>query len=1427
MITVACISCSHQYPLDERRLPATGLKMRCPKCGTTFLVFPDGRTEAAPVPKTTMLGGMGAAPSAPKVPPPPPPKPMVPAPPPPSDDLDELDLPAPRGAKAPETDDVDLPAPRGAAPKPPPRAPIAPPFGGDDLDLPAPRGAMPKPSAPALDDLDLPALRGAGPKTGPPVPGSPAARKAPIAPPMPPPAMTAPPLDDLDLPAPRGAKAPIAPPMDTDLPALRGGKAPIAPPMDTDLPALRGGKAPIAPPIELDLPALRGARAPAAAPLDELDLPAPRGAAKRAPAHDELDLPALRGGGASMLEIDLPAPRGHQRVDSVKPALADMSRTPFDDPDAFDLPQPSGRAGGIELDLPAPKGGLTDLPAPKGAGGRVLADADRAFGDLDLPMPKRAGVELTDLPAPRDAIDLPAPRGSADLPALRDGTDLPAPRGSADLPVLRGPADLPAPRGPADLPQVRRGPAELPPLHADGGGAFPDLDLPPPRRGAAPAAAPMGDLDLPPPRARTGGGPSVDQDLELPPPRKAASARASVSEFELPVPDQRPDQRSDQRPDQRRSVPPRGHGEIDLPEGGDMEFADIPEERAGGRSPSRVDVERPAQTQPKTLARSADKPRSRRGIVVAVVLIALIAGVGGALYFTPYGPFGIHAIEQLLPEAASTPAVQSAMAQSSELVRHDTPASYRQALRLLGTARHDAGLNRPLLSRSLYVLALAQLRFGDSALASSTRGIRERIHQQDPMDPVFALGLAAEALQSGDRSHAASLVSHARAFAPDDPLVDLLDGEIALANESPADASQAFQAAIDHDGGAAARWGFARALSHGDDLAAYDAALAATLEAAPDHVEALYARALRLHATGDDAQAITLASQVVGREPLGDQTLVAHARLRAEAWSLLGSIYESRGRTGQALEAYQEAADADSSDMAAILGEGRMLLLDRPADALARFEAVIGAAEATTLTLPDGRTANFAARLGAARAMTQLDRVQEAHTTLTDLATTSPDDAEVQLWLGRVEEQLGHADLAETHYRESVRIAPAVFEPYLSLARLYDHAGRTSDAVALLESAASAVPQTAQVREELGTYALSQGRLSEAEAAFRAALALDDALPAARFGLAVTLRRENHLDEAAQAFEALAAVDPNHPGLALERGLLFEARHEENRAVEFYRQALLEHPDDSSLELRLGGALVAVGNYDEAETTLAPVMQEVPPHAEAEYYTGRIAFARGTFPEAEQHFNRALGLDSTRGEFYMWAGWAALMANQIGLAVSRSDEALQHDASLGDAYYVRGVARLRSGMVRDALVDLRRAVELSPDRHEALAAEGDCFDQLRQLPDAITAYSHAVAADDLNGLWWYRLGRLQLDASHTSESVHALSRATQIGETMTPRPAWLADAHRILGDGMRLSGERAGAIQHYQRYLAIAPDSLDRDDVRSALFDLGVVPSAP
>ncbi|MBX7196337.1 MAG: zinc-ribbon domain-containing protein, partial [Sandaracinaceae bacterium] len=732
MIKVACISCENPYELDERRLPPSGLKMKCPKCGTSFLVYPDGRTAAAP-----------AAPTKPLAPPPPPPR--VPPPPPPRavatalEGLEE-DLPAPKQAPG----EIDLPAPRAAAPRASQRAMTkvgmgdakAPKglLGGDELDLPAPRGAVPKPATAAADDLDLPAPRNA--------PGIdldlPAPRSAKAPPTSVRPALAQPdrtpfdddaldplsarrPADDLDLPAPRRAPGPLGG-IDLDLPAPKGARA-----NDLDLPAPRGA----APSVDLDLPA------PKASPRGiDLDLPAPKGGA----AAFDLDLPAPKGGGG--FDLDLPAPKG--------------GGGGFD----LDLPQPSRRGGQAarpldELDLPAPKGGgmELDLPAPKGGGIGL---------DLDLPQPARRGA---------GEVDLPAPVGGGGFGDL----DLPQPSrrgGGGEI------ADLPQPVGFADLPGIA---AELP---------APAAGLPAPAAGLPRRVR----SDLPSP-----GAPGGLDDLELPPP-KTARARPATAELELPLPAARD----------------RGHGEVDL--GGDlggsrddMEFADIPQE-----SPSRVDAPRPQivdAPKPGAAPAAAPKPPSRAPLLVGLGAIVLLGGAGAALTFTPYGPFGYYALEQFLPAAGDAAQVAATIQQADALMLEDQPGAARDALIQLGTLRHDAGLNRELLARSLVMESLYVHRFADD-MGGGVRAaaIRQRLEERNPDDPMLALALAADQLRQDNPDGATAHLDAARAYRADDPFVDIVAGEAALAREAWPEARAAFQTALSHNGGAMAQWGVARAM---------------------------------------------------------------------------------------------------------------------------------------------------------------------------------------------------------------------------------------------------------------------------------------------------------------------------------------------------------------------------------------------------------------------------------------------------------------------------------------------------------------------------------------------------------------------------------------------------------------------------------------
>ncbi|MBL8721644.1 MAG: zinc-ribbon domain-containing protein, partial [Myxococcales bacterium] len=424
-LKVQCSSCGAPYNIDERRIPAAGLKVRCPKCTTTFVVKKPEAEGAEPPPPTlpaspaVIASAAGQPPGGSSMAAVPRNAPVAP---------EASSLPpavtktAPTGTHA----DDDLPAPAGSglpAPAhrpPPPRAKGAV-LKGTQLGLgnlvPGLLGDAAKPGA--APTADLPAERLKTP--------SPADRLAT-------PAVAA------ELPATRGGHDLPALPATRaahDLPAARGAALP---------PTVRGGGPP--------KPSPAAAPAPPAAPASPVDdFPAPRGQDDFPAARTTAGVPGVPARG------DLPAPRaGVAHLPATRPAVPTAAVPTAPVPGA-DLPAarprppaPTKGVGSFEIDLPMTpsKPSVSDLPAVSAPG-------------VDLPAPRPKGPPS------------PGAFGELDLPSVGGPRDLPSVGGPRDLPSLGGPRDLPSvstsPRGTQDLPAPRAfGELDLPTVSPGGGG---------------------------------------------------------------------------------------------------------------------------------------------------------------------------------------------------------------------------------------------------------------------------------------------------------------------------------------------------------------------------------------------------------------------------------------------------------------------------------------------------------------------------------------------------------------------------------------------------------------------------------------------------------------------------------------------------------------------------------------------------------------------------------------------------------------------------------------------------------------------------------------------------------------------------------------------------------------------------------------------
>ena len=1396
MFKVECPGCKAPYQVDERRVPAAGLKMRCPKCGTSFEVQPPPADPRAPA-----VLGFGGADGESGVPP-----------------IVARDRPPPKKGTI-----VGVAPPLARPGQPAQRAATANLAGGTKPAIP-----LPKAGRAESDVTDLPATKR---------PGKPAEAEAPAA------------LSELDLPT----VQPTAPPRDVaDLPSLakpRGALAAAPPSPEPDPFAL-------AEEAELPSPAVRP-RADLGR-LEEPRGPRPAGTGVRTlQGHAELprapaaadpfaDLPALidlpaRGDAPAEVEeaasfVDLPSPvRGGDLPARRSPAPSD----PFDDlpepvgPDPFgDFPARADRFN----DLPSPveASAFSDLPLP--AGELALPSPSAQHGAIDLPSPAHVG-----LPAARDGFsDLPMAFGGSELPSL--AAELPSPGGfgELDLPVVG--AGLPSPA--ADLPETQPG---LPAEPEDVFGDFDPFGEPAPFEGSGAAARRTPDPFGGSAQTETYAEPDPFATARADPfgaagqsARRAAIANetgqgtaafseAAFSDGATSEPPVQPQQRratpsADDLAIVRQTGGGTEYGEVNLDgvEDGSLvslgeshrpkaaaefgEFAQEPKRApmADARAPKQVRLDAAAG---EAVAEIQARKRKRR-LRFAVAGLFLTALGGGSLALVPsVGPFGAYFAIDHLRQGEYERLLSATVAEAQRELSADTYTRAKAALALAEGNLRSVPRYKPLKSYAAYLGFSAVLRFGaEPEVYARAKVLLDELKEENDVDKL-ALARATQAAADGQLARARQTLERLAQADPRDIDVLIVRAEVELRARDPQTALRMWDEAAKVEASSRTAFGRARAQLARQNTEEAQGLANAALTKNPRHAGS---RILLCRIAWQTKQDEKVASRLLG-EVLGQAQHASPDEI-VQAETLAGEIHLNRGRVSQAEESFGRALKINPKAARALSGFGDALFrAGRYSQALARFKA-------STEADPD----DIVAKVGVAKASIQLERFEEAKAMLDKLRKSHPNNMDVAYWFGRVQEALGDRKVAEQAYRDSINAGtnnPEAVHAYVALANLQSQEGALDAANATLVQARQRLPASPAIHKAIGRVAMSQGRYSDGLVEFENALKLDQTDIDARFLVGTSLSRMRQFDKALATFEAVGKVDRDYPGLALERGLLFQESGRAEEALREYEAALAKAPNDPDLMLRVGCGKAAAGSGAEAEKVLRKVLSQRPNSAETHHCLGRALLVRNTLPEALKQFERAVQLDPNRAEYHLYVGYAANELGQAAQAARALEKALEIDRGLADAYWQRGVLHLRQTRAKDAVKDLLKALELRPSRFEAHAELAQAYYDLGMEAQAMQEWEKAIEARPDEPLWHFRYGKLlNLNLRHADAATH-LRKAVELVKAADGRPPWLAEAHRLAAHSL---GNNPAAVEYWQAFLRTGPaDSPYRADAKAALARLG------
>jgi Flp pilus assembly protein TadD len=191
---------------------------------------------------------------------------------------------------------------------------------------------------------------------------------------------------------------------------------------------------------------------------------------------------------------------------------------------------------------------------------------------------------------------------------------------------------------------------------------------------------------------------------------------------------------------------------------------------------------------------------------------------------------------------------------------------------------------------------------------------------------------------------------------------------------------------------------------------------------------------------------------------------------------------------------------------------------------------------------------------------------------------TSPGSPNAQNGLGVVRVAEGRTEDAEAAFRAALRARPGHPQALNNLGVLLLERGDVAGATEALEAAVAGSPRYAAARYNLANARVKAGRDDEAEGLYREAIRMRPGYAQAWNNLGALYAREGRADDALAAFETVARLDPAHVRARVNRGVLLARTGRLIDAIIAYREALAIAPGDPDAHFDLAGALAASGD---------------------------------------------------------------------------------------------------------------------------------------------------------------------------------------------------------------------------------------------------------
>lgn len=307
----------------------------------------------------------------------------------------------------------------------------------------------------------------------------------------------------------------------------------------------------------------------------------------------------------------------------------------------------------------------------------------------------------------------------------------------------------------------------------------------------------------------------------------------------------------------------------------------------------------------------------------------------------------------------------------------------------------------------------------------------------------------------------------------------------------------------------------------------------------------------------------------------------------------------------------------------------------------------------------------------------------------------------------------------------------------------------------------------AEVAAEVASYYADSERSGLAEQWYRMGLQVNPNHWPGRLALSKLLLDQGRFEDATTLLERAREEGVQDIRLQAYLADAYRQAGQFDRAIEAINKVIAEFPKNEEYVFIRGRIHFDRGNYDTAREDFNRAYELNPRYHEAYFYVGRTAHAKGDYTTALKIFRHVLDYLPNRGDFHYFMAMTLEELNRTAQALDEYRKATAVDAEFGRrdplVYIRRGRLLSKLNYTVEGRKDIERALEIAPERTETRIAMGELEFKDKNYEDAIKHFSSALEKEPERPDAQYQLGMALIYSGNRSAGAKRLQLAIKHG----------------------------------------------------------------